>query len=236
MSLGQRPSSRPVRFEPERDAVLTRIEAQVHDPERVSLYLDEAFAFGIHVDLVLQFALKKGMVLTEGVQRALLEADQPLRARQKALQFLALKPRTEHEIRERLRQDEISAHVIEDVLVVLRERGFVNDEAYAKSFAESRLQSGTLGPRRVADALRQKGVDRNVIEDALREEKRTADPATSLADLAQRRWDQLHREQDARKRSKKVFDFLVRRGFSFDDAREAVKGVNREGHDPEDEG
>lgn len=236
MPLNTRPKSRPDVFVPSRDGTLTRIEAQVHDPDRVSLFLDEEFAFGIHVDLVLSFGLKKGQLLTLGEQRALLEADQPLRARQKALQFLASKPRTEHEIRERLTQEGITSITQEDVLVWLRERGFVHDEAYAKAYVESRMQSGKLGSRRVADELRQKGVDRGVIEEALREQKETHGDDSSLLALAQRKWDQLHREADTRKRSKKVFDFLVRRGFSFDEAREVLRDIDRDGGEAEDEG
>lgn len=236
MSLSARPTSRQERFEPRQDAILTRMESQVHDADRVSLFLDEEFAFGIHIDLVLSFGLKKGRMLTVGEQRALLEADQPLRARQKALRFLASKPRTEHEIRERLEQEGIAPNVQDDVLLWLRERGFVNDEAYAKAYVESRMQAGTLGSRRVANELRQKGIDRGVIEEALREDKRSRIDDSAVTSLAQRKWDQLHRETDARKRSKKVFDFLVRRGFSFDEAREAVREIDRNGQDAEDEG
>jgi len=235
MSLKAKPKSRPDAFVPEQDATLTRMEVQAHDADRISLFLDDTFAFGIHTDLVLSFGLKKGQRLTVGEQRALIEADQPLRARQKALRLLATKPRTEHEIKERLTEEGISPRSQQEVLVWLRERTFVDDEAYAKMYVESRMLSGKLGSRRVADELRRKGIDRAIIEDILREENDTREDDSGLLALAQHRWDQLHREGDLRKRSKKVYDFLIRRGFSFDEAREALRDIERDAVDPEDE-
>jgi regulatory protein len=143
-------------------------------------------------------------------------------AKAAALRSLAARARTSQEVVRMLRTKGFGESVIEDTLDALDRMSVIDDAAYARSYAAQRFQGPGHGPARIRQDLAKRGVDRSVIDMALSELEESEDlGGRALAD-AQKRWDALASEPDVRKRRKKTFDFLVRRGFSFDDARDAV--------------
>ncbi|MBE2185413.1 MAG: RecX family transcriptional regulator [Rhodothermales bacterium] len=207
---------------------VTRLVAQQHDAERVSVYLDDAFAFGVHRDLVLEHGLRKGLMLDVAAQDALVAADRRLRARSTALGFLAHRARTRREVADRLRRDDHPDDVIDEVLVWLDERSLLDDAAYAKQYAESRQRSQGYGPARVRQELARRGVAKADAEEAVSETFDPDDVAAMAREQAEKRLPQVLREPDRQKRRRKLFDFLVRRGFPYDVAGETTEAVLRE--------
>jgi regulatory protein len=207
---------------------VTRLVAQQHEPERVSVYLDGAFAFGVHRDLVLEHGLRKGQALTAAEITRLFADDDRLRARAQALAYPSTRARTRREVATRLHDGGIPEDVADEVLDWLAARGLLDDAAYAGQYAESRRLGQGYGPERVRQELRRRGVDAETARAAV-EERYDEDETLAMARAqAERRWPGLAREPDPRKRRKKLFDFLVRRGFSFDTARRAVEAVSGE--------
>ncbi|MGB3330740.1 MAG: hypothetical protein WBA46_17390, partial [Thermomicrobiales bacterium] len=92
----ERPVPRPGR--------ITAVTPQRHDPERVSVFLDGEFAFGLHADLVLEYGLHPGFDLDEPTARELIAADEVRRATATALNALSYRARSEGEIARRLRE------------------------------------------------------------------------------------------------------------------------------------
>ena len=193
---------------------ITSLKAQVKRPGRVSVFIDGRFAFGVNQDVVLEFGLKKGLELSVEEQRRILERESEFRARSTALNFISYRNRTEEEIRRRLARSEYGEDVIDSVVEFLKKAGLIDDASFAVSYAEGRFKTGGYGPRRVQYDLRRKGVGRAAADRAVEEVFSEADEVISKArDLGSRRWEQLAREEDERKRRKKVFDYLVRRGY-----------------------
>lgn len=195
---------------------ITSLKAQVKTPGRVSVFIEDKFAFGVNQDVVLEFGLTKGLDLTTEAQREILEREDQLRARSTALNFLSYRDRSEQEIRRRLQRSEYSVDAIDGTIEYLREAGLLDDENFATSYAEGRFRSGGYGPVRVLHDLRRKGVDRTtagrVVDDVFSDEDELF---ATARDLGRRRWDRLSREEDHRKRRRKVYDYLVRRGFPY---------------------
>ncbi len=185
-------------------------------PGRVSIFIDGKFAFGVNQDVVLEFGLSKGLDLTTEAQREILEREGHFRARSTALNFLSYRDRSEQEIRRRLQRSEYSEDAIDGTIEYLRKAGLLDDENFATSYAEGRFRSGGYGPVRVLHDLRRKGVDRTTAGRVVDEVFSDEDELFATArDLGRRRWDRLSREEDYRKRRKKVYDYLVRRGFPY---------------------
>ncbi|HYE59199.1 MAG TPA: regulatory protein RecX, partial [Rhodothermales bacterium] len=174
----------------------------------------------------LQHGLRKGQALSAAEIQRLLGDDARLRARSLALSYLTTRARTRREVATRLRDGGFESDVNEEVLDWLDGRGLLDDAAYAEQYAESRRLGQGYGPERVRQELRRRGVDGETAARAV--EQRYAEDETLAMALSQaeRRWPSLAREPDPRKRRKKLFDFLVRRGFSFDTARRAVETVS----------
>lgn len=212
---------------------VTRLTAQEKNADRVSVYLDGAFAFGVHQDLVLEYGLHRGRVLDVDEQQAIADADARLGARSTALAYLSYRARSRREVAGKLAERGTPGAVAEETLAWLEERGYLDDAAYAEQYAQSRSRAHGYGPERVRMELLRRGVDRETAEAAVRGAFEAEETLETARTHAHKRWPALLREPDARKRRRKLFDFLVRRGFSFDVAGRVVAEVVEGGDDPE---
>lgn len=195
------------------------------DPRRTSVFLDGRFAFGIHTPLVERAGLTVGSQLSIEAQEALLAEERIARVLQKALHFIAHQPRTEAEVVRRLGRSGASDGQIDEVIRRLRGGGALDDSAYVRAYVESRLQRQGYGPRRIEAELVRRGIARETVKAALETFAGETNTLETALEQATKRWMRLEKEPDVRKRRKKLVDFLVRRGFSFDTAHEAMRRV-----------
>ena len=131
-----------------------------------------------------------------------------------ALRFLKIRPRSITELKEKLQGKGFSSTEIETTVLDLTASGSLNDRAFTKSWINYRL-ARPFGFRRIIQELKDKGIDKQTIEQAVAEIKGSYDPQKAALDLAQRRWQRLP-AIDGAKKKKKVLDFLLRRGFEAD--------------------
>jgi len=217
---------------PLQPGTITRLVAQKKDPNRVSVHLDGAFAFGVHVDLVLAYELAKGKALNvvtqEQLKEQLREQDQVLQARKRAWEYVARRPRTRDEVTRMLDRAEYAPEVIEETLAYFEDKGEIDDVAYAEAYASERFRLKGHGPMRIRRDLRKKGVPDKAIEPALDALVATADLAEAARAHAEKRWPRVAREEDPRRRKKKLSDYLRRRGFSYDIIRPIVDDLEAE--------
>ena len=209
---------------------ITKLTVQDNNAARISVFIEGAFAFGLYQDLVLTHGLHTGLALSVAEQEALLAADRELVAKAKALQYLAYRARTAEEVRRKLLRSDFDEATVEAVLARLHDLGYLDDEAYAHDYARARFRNRGYGPVRIRSELLRRGVGATLADaalEALAEEPGT-DPVAAAQAQAERRWPRLAREPDPRKRRKKLSDFLVRRGFSYDVVRQVVEAVTRE--------
>ena len=207
------------------DGTVTRVAQQKKDPDRASVYIDDAFAFGLSVDLVIEAGLRKGATLTADAQRALLVRQEVYAAKASALAGLSHRARTAQEVRDALTRKGFDEAVAEDTVADLERLGLVDDAAYARQFVTSRFQARGYGPARLRQDLIKRGVARASIDAALDALTEAEDLGDEARRQAEKRWASLASEADDRKRRKKTMDYLVRRGFGFDQARSAVDAV-----------
>ena len=140
-----------------------------------------------------------------------------------ALRLLALRPRTEAELRRRLGRRGFGAEAIEAAMTRLGEVGLVDDDAFARFWVEQRAAFRPSGRRRLFAELRAKGVARETVDAALQGQ----DDAASIEALARRRADVLG-DLDAVTLSRRLEAFLVRRGYQPSLARPTVRRLLRE--------
>ena len=212
------------------DGTVTRVAQQKKDPERASVFIDDRFAFGLAVDLVVEVGLRKGVTLTADEQRALLVRQETFAAKASALAGLSHRARTSSEVRQSLVRKGFDDTIAEDTVADLERMGVVDDAAYARAFVRDRFNGRGYGPARLRQDLMRKGIARTTIDEALAELTETEDLGAEAREQAEKKWRSLASEEDVRKRKKKTLDYLVRRGFGFDTARTAVDAA-AEGED-----
>lgn len=187
---------------------ITAISVQKKNPNRVNIYLDGEFAFG--VARITAAWLKNGDELTDEKIAKLLAEDSLEWAFQQAMLFLSYRARSEKEIRQNLRKHEMSEEVIDHTIERLRKAGLANDSDFARMWVENR---GTFRPRSkkaLAIELRQKGLNDEVIQDSLS----GVDEESLAYETGLKRATRFKGYEWAEFR-KKLSEFLARRGFSY---------------------
>jgi regulatory protein len=202
---------------------ITAIQVQKNNPNRVNLYLDGEFAFGLA--RIVAAWLQVGQILDEGKIAELQAEDSRERAMHQALLFLSYRARSENEIRKNLSKHEIPDAVIEETLERLRREGFADDKKFASAWVENRSTFRPRGRRALALELRQKGIDDHTIESALE----GIDDEALAYEAGQKKARKL-KVQEWTEYRKKMSEFLARRGFSYSDIAPIVKRLWNEAH------
>lgn len=145
-----------------------------------------------------------------------------------AARFLEARSRSESEVRQKLARLGYRSELIEETIGRLHTLHYLDDEAFARTWVESRDRSKPRGEHALRQELGRKGVDRETV-DAVIEERR--DAAASFAEAAgdlvpdnadeaaaerllDRKRAALLREPDARRRMQKAYAMLARNGFA----------------------
>ena len=216
-----RPGDQPKAREP-RGGEITRISHQQRNPERVSIEIEGEFAFGLPATEVVSRGLKKGHILTHEDATLLAAVDEGSRATDAAVQFISHRPRSEREVRQRLRKRGYSDSAIEIAVEKVVGWGYLDDQAFAEFWVENRIRHRPRGARLLSQELRQKGVDRRVI-DAVLDETEIDEYAAAL-ELAEKRAPRLaNLEPDVRNR--RLSQYLARRGYGWDVIRPVLDEV-----------
>jgi len=187
---------------------ITALEVQKRNPNRVNVYLDGEFAFGLA--RIVAAWLKVNSVLDDEKIRQLQSEDARERALQQAMLFLSYRARSESEIRQNLRKHEIPEDVIENTLDRLRHAGLANDGGFARAWVENRSTFRPRSRRLMAMELRQKGIDEESTSAALE----SIDDEALAYEAARKRAPRFGNLEWNEYR-KKLSEFLARRGFPY---------------------
>ena len=142
-----------------------------------------------------------------------------------AYAFLLLKfrLRSEKEIRQRLKRKKFDDDVIEKTLYFLKDRGFIDDEKFAKSWLESRIQR-PLGLERLRQELKIKGITQEIIEEEILKLKENYSESQVVSSLAKARFKKI-KGIDRNKAKERIFRYLIRRGFSSDTIIDTIRAL-----------
>lgn len=197
---------------------ITALKAQKNNPDRISVFLDDEFAFGLF--RVVAAWLQIGQELSEEKIRQLQESEVSEKAYQRAVNFLSYRVRTEIEIRRNLRKHDTPDESVEQVLERLRRNRLIDDFEFARTWVENRSEFRPRGRRVLTSELRQKGVDQNIIDEALQDIDEEA-----LAYQAAHKNARKYRRYEWPDFRKKLLGFLARRGFNYSIAAPIVEQV-----------
>lgn len=137
--------------------------------------------------------------------------------------FLATRPRSVGETTRRLRHLGYPAALVEEVVTRLVEVGYLDDDAFARTWVESRDRARPRGDTALRRELALKGVTREVVDEVMAERLEGAtegnpNVAAAMA-LVERKRASLLREPDERKRRQKAYALLARNGFDPETCR-----------------
>ena len=205
---------------------VTVIETQMKRRGRVKVFLDKGFAFSLSLPVAAEAGLHKGQTLSLPEIERLKSADRLQSSLDSALKYMSPRPRSEAEIRARLNRHGFDTDTIQQVLARLKERGLVDDIAFARFWRENRENFRPRSRRLIELELKQKGVDAETIAEATA----GVDDEPSAYRAAQRKARSLARLDHSSFR-KRLGDFLKRRGFNYELVNRTIDRVWQERDD-----
>lgn len=233
MSFGRRPQRSEDAPKPDcSGGTVTALKGQVRDPERVSVFIDEHFAFGIAAATAVAEGLRIGDTLNEARVAALVALDEAGRATGAAMNLLARRPRSTREIRDRLNQKGFAPPAVDAAITKLEGWNYLDDAEFARYWVENRESNRPRGRRLLEQELRHKGVDRDLARDAVD----AAAPDEQSAALALARTKvRSYAALDPAVARRRLAGFLGRRGYGFDVIQPVLDRLLGDGADVEDD-
>src|SRR5438552_8933810 len=142
-------------------------------------------------------------------------------AKDRALRLLGVRWRSREELRTRLRRAGFAQDEVDRALEDLERVGLVDDARFAREAVQGHTNRRLAGDRAVRAALRQKGVEQAIAEEAIMAAGDEADRARELAFRRAARMVSLGPEAAARR----LYGVLLRRGYGHAVAREACRAA-----------
>lgn len=139
---------------------------------------------------------------------------------QKSEAFCAYQERSSFEVIEKLKRMGAEDGEILQVLNALIDAKFLDDERFAKTYAVGKLRIKHWGVNKIKQGLQLKRIDRELIAQAIAAMYDEENYIGILQQVAQRKWQELHKEKDPWMRKQKLFRFLASRGFNYDEFSE----------------
>ncbi len=167
-------------------------------------YFDVSNSFIEHYDVTI------GRVLNEVDYRTIMKE----MALDKAIYFIAYQDRTEQEVRRKLLSSGYKHELIDEVVDILKNDGYIDDARYASIFIENRIKK--YGIKKLRYDMRKRGISSHIIEEAL--SHADIDERFDFAlQIAQKKLKELEMSTiDSYKKKQRIYSLLARRGYSYD--------------------
>lgn len=194
---------------------ITQISAQQKNKDRCNIFIDGEYSFSVSTETVYKFYLKTGKELSEEEITAIKEDGERTYALNRATEYLSKAYKTRKQVKDYLLKKGYSDDAVYYTVSRLTETGYINDSEYARRYFET--ASKNQGKKLSAYKLMAKGVRKDVIDEAY--EKAAVPSKENAAAVAEKymRNKEINKENLA-----KTYRYLIGRGFSYDEASEAI--------------
>lgn len=195
------------------------IKQQVKRKDRYSVFVDGKYSFALSESGLLGSGLSVGQELSDEELKSLKDLSSEDKAVYRVLDLIARRPRSEGEIKDYLKRKKYSEEEITKILNVLSEKGYIDDEDFAKRWVASRHLLKPISKRKLRLELMQKKIAGEIINDVL--EDTEVDEKETIRELIEKKRKQT-RYQDAQK----LMQFLIRQGFNYSDVKSVFEEMD----------
>ena len=205
---------------------ITSISLQVRDKNRVNVSVNGKYRFSLDYTQIADLGVKVGNEYTEAQLTDLENESQFGKLYMRALEYSLMRPHSQYELTQYLYRKTrdtltktgsikkgVSKELTERVFDRIIEKGYVNDEAFARYWIENRQLRKGISKRKLQAELASKGVNRSIVESLLSETERSdEDEILKIIEKKASRYDD----------EQKLIAYLARQGFSYDDIKQAI--------------
>lgn len=198
---------------------ITSIKQQ-KNKNRVNVYLDDVFGFGIDLDNFVLLNLRINQELTSDEVEKVVRKAEFQKTYDKLLRFVMVRPRSEKEVTEYFRRKEVHESMHAEMIGKLKHLDLLNDLEFARWWIDQRIRFKNKAKRVIIQELRMKGVSQNNIDDAfgdtiVDEEKM----AKEILSKKEYKW----KNMEPKIALQKMSQYLAGKGFSWEVIEKVTK-------------
>lgn len=203
---------------------ISKIQAE-KGRKRANVVIDGSQVLTLDKNVIIESALQPGQELTKLQIKRLKSLDILHRCIDSAINFISFRPRSETEVRKRLKQRGFDAKTVELAVAQLKKKNLVNDLEFAEYWRNNRMSFNPKSRIMLKQELRQKGVD---VE--LAEEVTVQVDDESAAYNAVKKKLRLWLKLDYDEFHNKLLNFLKWRGFNYEIINRVCRRLWNENH------
>ncbi|WP_368863580.1 recombination regulator RecX [Staphylococcus hominis] len=202
---------------------ITKIEVQKNNKERFNLFLDEAFEMGIDIDTLVKFNLKKNQMIDAGEMEKIQKYEHYRLGINMAIQYLSYKKRTEKEVSDYLKKNDINEMTVQKVIEYCYKEQYINHEDYAESLKNTMINTTDKGPEVFKQKLYQVGVEPNIIDRYVKRYEEEQ-PIESIIHVAKKIMKT--KKGPVVKVKQKVMHSLIQKGYTIETAQNVLNELD----------
>lgn len=197
--------------------VITKIEEI--SKNKFHIFIDNKFAFVLYKGELSHYHIEEGIEIKETLIHEIKQNVILKRAKLRAMHLLNDMDRTEGQLREKLKASHYPDDIIEGALNYVKSFGYVNDLQYAKRFIDSKKEKKSK--KELYFLLCNKGLPKELIEEAFEDCYEREDSKIAIMELLRKK--KYSPETASDKEKQKIFAYLMRKGFSYEDVRHVIQ-------------
>lgn len=198
---------------------ITAIKSQIKQAGRYSIFIDEVYVFSLSDTSLLESKLVKGQELTEQQVRHFKALSDDDKLYNRVLGYIALRPRSEWEIKTYLERKKSPTPLVESILNKLRVNRLLDDAKFADAYVHDRRLLRPTSRRKMILELKKKRLSEEVIREAVGSD--VEQDQSALDELVVRKRRQTRYQDD-----KKLMQYLAGQGFGYGDIKSALSKDN----------
>lgn len=211
---------------------ITEIKQAVKNPNRANISVNGKYRFSLDIFQLTQLGIKINAEFSEDDLNLIEQQSEFGKLYARALDYCLMRPHSEKEVRDYLwkktltrklrnkktgefyEREGVSQASVDQVLIRLKEKDYINDDNFTRFWVENRNQRKGTSMRKLQSELSQKGVKSDIIEKYLSESVRS--DAEEIQKIIAKKAKRYPDEQ-------KLIAYLARQGFSYDDIKTALR-------------
>ena len=185
-----------------------------------AVYIDGEYAVTLDTMTLIKNHIKAGVEISDEELHSLIQQSEKQRANEKALNLITYRDHSKKELKEKLSRT-YSEETAEEIAEKMQEAGLVNDEEYARKYADELLRKKHMSLRGIEFRLREKGISPEIIE--IIKEELEFDPVSEIQQVLAKKYPSYLQDEKIKKRA---IAALQRLGWSWSDIKNAMQEEN----------
>ncbi len=192
--------------------IITAIFDSKINPSLFAVYSDDKFLADLSLTSIEKFSLKIGLNITSSTTDELRQASVIDVFFLKSLKLVSVRKRSKKEIKDYLSKNQLSADLADEVIEKLVQKGYLNDEEFARSFINDRMLLNPVSYLKLTYLLKAKGISQEIISSIISKNEINNQ---ALARIVEKK-----RKLSRFKDDKKLINYLISQGFAYSDIKD----------------